>query len=138
METEIKIGDKVYQIEISEIQEGFLKVRINEKDYFFSQNEFGEIVPIERENLLSLQSLKGEEVLLEILGEKEIKSPIAGVISSIDVKEGEEVKPGKKLATLIAMKMENEIISENYGKVKKIKVRTNQSVNAGNILIILD
>ena len=57
METEIKIGDKVYQIEISEIQEGFLKVRINEKDYFFSQNEFGEIVPIERENLLSLQSL---------------------------------------------------------------------------------
>jgi len=138
METEIKIGDKVYQIEISEIQEGFLKVRINEKDYFFSQNEFGEIVPIERENLLSLQSLKGEEVLLEILGEKEIKSPIAGVISSIDVKEGEEVSPGKKLATLIAMKMENEIVSENYGKVKKIKVRTNQSVNAGNILIILD
>jgi len=138
METEIKIGDKVYQIEISEIQEGFLKVRINEKDYFFSQNEFGEIVPIEREDLLSLQSSKGEEVLLEILGEKEIKSPIAGVISSIDVKEGEEVRPGKKLATLIAMKMENEIVSENYGKVKKIKVRTNQSVNAGNILIILD
>ena len=138
METEIKIGDKVYQIEISEIQEGFLKVRINEKDYFFSQNEFGEIVPIERENLLSLQSLKGEEVLLEILGEKEIKSPIAGVISSIDVKEGEEVSPGKKLATLIAMKMENEIVSENYGKVKKIKVRANQSVSAGNVLIILD
>lgn len=65
METEIKIGDKVYQVEISEIQEGFLKVRINEKDYFFSQNEFGEIVPIERENLLSLRSFKGEEVLLE-------------------------------------------------------------------------
>lgn len=138
METEIKIGDKVYQIEISEIQEGFLKVRINENDYFFSQNEFGEIVPTERENLLSLQSFKREEVLLEILGEKEIKSPIAGVISSIDVKEGEEVRPGKKVATLIAMKMENEIVSENYGKVKKIKVRTNQSVNAGNVLIILD
>jgi len=138
METEIKIGDKVYQIEISEIQEGFLKVRINENDYFFNQNEFGEIVPIERENLLSLQSFKGEEVLLEILGEKEIKSPIAGVVSSIDVKEGEEVIPGKKLATLIAMKMENEIVSESYGKVKKIKIRINQSVNAGNILIILD
>ena len=138
METEIKIGDKVYQIEISEIQEGFLKVRINEKDYFFSQNEFGEIFPIEKENLLSLQSFNGEEILLENLGEKEIKSPIAGVISSIDVKEGEEVRPGKKLATLMAMKMENEIVSENYGKVKKIKVRTNQSVNAGNILIILD
>lgn len=138
METEIKIGDKVYQIEISEIQEGFLKVRINEKDYFFSQNEFGEIVPVERENLLSLQSFKGEEVLLGCLGEKEIKSPIAGVISSIDVKEGEEVRPGKKLATLMAMKMENEIVSENYGKVKKIKIRINQSVNAGSVLITLD
>lgn len=138
MKTEIKIEDKVYQIEISEIQEGFLKVRINENDYFFSQNEFGEIVPIEKENLLSLKSFKREEVLLESLGEKEIKSPIAGFISSIDVKEGEEVNPGKKVATLIAMKMENEIVSESYGKVKKIKVRTNQSVNAGNVLIILD
>ena len=138
MQTEIKIGDKIYQIEISEIQEGFLKVRINENDYFFSQNEFGEIVPTERENLLSLQSFKREEILLECLGEKEIKSPIAGVISSIDVKEGEEVRPGKKVATLMAMKMENEIVSENYGKVKKIKVRANQSVSAGNVLIILD
>jgi biotin carboxyl carrier protein len=138
METEIKIGGKVYQIEISEIQEGFLKVRINENDYFFSQNEFGEIVPIEKENLLSLKSFKREEVLLESLGEKEIKSPIAGLISSIDVKEGEEVKPGKKVATLMAMKMENEIVSESYGKVKKIKVRSNQSVNAGSVLIILD
>jgi len=138
MKTEIKIGDKVYQIEISEIKDGFLKVRINENDYFFSQNEFGEIAPIEKENLLSLQGFKKEEVLLESLGEKEIKSPITGVISSIDVKEGEEVRPGKKVVTLMAMKMENEIVSENYGRVKKIKVKANQSVNVGNVLIILD
>ena len=138
MKTEIKIGDKVYQIEISEIKDGFLKVRINENDYFFSQNEFGEIAPIEKENLLSLHGFKKEEVLLESLGEKEIKSPITGVISSIDVKEGEEVRPGKKVVTLMAMKMENEIVSENYGRVKKIKVKANQSVNVGNVLIILD
>ena len=138
METEIKIGDKVYQIEISEIQGGFLKVRINEKDYFFSQNEFGEIAPIEKENLLSLQGLKREEILLESLGAREIKSPIAGIISSIDVKEGEEVRPGKKVATLMAMKMENEIVSESYGRVKEIKVKTNQSVNVDNVLMVLD
>ena len=138
MKTEIKIRDKVYQVEISEIQEGFLKVRINENDYFFSQNEFGEISPIEKENLFSLQGFKKEEVLLENLGGKEVKSPIAGVVSSIDVKEGEEVRPGKKVATLMAMKMENEIVSESYGKVKKIKVKTNQPVNVGNVLIVLD
>ena len=138
MKTDIKIGDKIYQIEISEIKEGFLRVRINETDYFFNQNEFGEIAPIEKEDLLSLPNFKTEEVLLENLAEKEIKSPISGIVSSVDVREGEEVRPGKKVATLIAMKMENEIISESYGRVKKIKVKTNQSVSIGNILIVLD
>ncbi len=135
MKTEIKIGDRVYQIEISEPQENLLKVRVNDKDYFFIKNEFGELSLIE-----DFKPTEGEysEIILEGLAEKEIKSPIPGTISSLYVKIGEKVKPGQKVITLISMKMENEIISESYGKIKEIKVKEGQFVNSGDTLMILE
>jgi len=132
MKTEIKIGDKTYQVEISELPENLLKVRINDKEYFFTKNELGELTP-PHQNLV-----KGGEIISRERIEKEIRSPLAGVISAIMVKKGEEIKPGQKVATLIAMKMENEIISEGYGKIKEIKVKENQFVNSGDILITLE
>jgi len=138
MQTTIKIGDKIYQIEISEAEENLLKVKVNNKEYFFTKNELSE------SNLddfcakaLDKETKENGVVFRERI-EKEIKSPLAGTISSIAVKIGERLKPGKKVATLIAMKMENEIVSEGYGKIKEIKVKENQFVDSGDTLIILE
>jgi biotin carboxyl carrier protein len=138
METEIKIKDKTYRIEIFEMEKGLLKVKINDEYYFFTKNKLGELVSVDPQSKVIGTDLEENGVLLEGLFEKEIRSPIAGVISSIDVKKGEEVKLGRKVATLIAMKMENEIISETTGIVKEIKVKEKQFVNSGEILISLD
>lgn len=134
MKAKIKIGPKDYQIEASEIKEGLLKVRIDDKDYFFTRNEFGEMVFLEDFQALSL---KENGIILNGFKEKEIKSPLAGTISQIFIKKEEKIKPGQKIATLISMKMENEIISEGYGKVLEIKIKENQFVNTGDILITL-
>jgi acetyl-CoA carboxylase biotin carboxyl carrier protein len=135
MKTQIKIGDKVYKIEILELQENLLKVLVNDKEYFFTKNEFLELSFLEDFK----PSLKESEVISRASKiEKEIKSPLAGVISSIAIKKGDLVKPGQKILTLISMKMENEIISEGYGKIKEIKVKENQFVNSGDILVVLD
>jgi len=134
MKTEIQIGDKVYQIEILEPKENLLKVRVNDKEFFFTKNELGELSFVEDFQ----PSLKETEIVSGTSIEKEIKSPLAGVISSIMVKKGEEIKPGQKVATLISMKMENEIISEGYGKIKEVKVKENQFVNSGDVLITLE
>lgn len=136
MQTIIKIGEKSYKIETSEIKEDLLKVRVNDKDYFFTKNEFGELAFLE--DFQTIPSLRENGVVLEGFEAKEIKSPIAGTISLIFVKKGEKIKPGHKVATLISMKMENEIISEGYGKVKEIKIKENQLVNAGDTLIVLE
>jgi len=134
MRTSIKIGDKIYQIEILEIGDGSLKVLVNNKEYFFTKNELGELVSVEDFQ----PSLKESEIISGGRIEKEIKSPLAGVISSITVKKGEEIKPDQKVVTLISMKMENEIISEGYGKIKEVKVKENQFVNSDDILITLE
>lgn len=138
MKTHIKIGSRVCHIEISELNENLIKVDLDGSCYFFSKNELGELIQV-TPGSAELQSL-GEktDVFLETLAEKEIKTPIAGTISTIEVRKGENVKPGQKVATLIAMKMENEIISETAGIVQDIKVKEGQTVNTGQILIVLE
>ncbi len=70
-------------------------------------------------------------------GGKVVKSPLPGVILSIDVKEGQAVKRGQKLAVLEAMKMENEILSEFDGTVAAIHVAKGDSVLEGaNVVTI--
>ena len=64
-------------------------------------------------------------------GGKTITSPLPGVILSIDVKEGQAVKRGQKIAVLEAMKMENEILSEFDGTVTAILVNKGDSVLEG-------
>ena len=59
---------------------------------------------------------------------KDIVSPLPGVIISIDVKEGQAVKRGEKVAVIEAMKMENEIHSECDGTVTAIHVSKGDSV----------
>ena len=138
MQTTIKIGDKAYRIEITETGENILKVKVNGKEYFFDKNELGE--PVFANPYAKDLGATTEENGIISRGriEKEIKSPLAGTVSSIAVKVGETINPGKKVVTLIAMKMENEIVSEGYGKIKEIKVKENQVVDSGDTLIILE
>ncbi len=62
---------------------------------------------------------------------KVVKSPLPGVIISIDVKEGQAVKKGQKVAVLEAMKMENEIQADVDGTVTAILVSKGDSVLEG-------
>lgn len=64
-----------------------------------------------------------------------VHSPLPGVIISIDVKEGQAVKKGQKLAVLEAMKMENEILSDADGTVAAILVQKGDSVLEGADII---
>ncbi len=66
---------------------------------------------------------------------KALKAPMPGTILDIKVKEGEEVKKGQVLMILEAMKMENEILASDDGKVKGIYVQKGASVNTGDPLV---
>ncbi len=66
-----------------------------------------------------------------------VHSPLPGVIISVDVKEGQAVKKGQKVAVLEAMKMENEIQAEADGTVSAILVQKGDSVLEGAEIIKL-
>ncbi|HCC52461.1 MAG TPA: acetyl-CoA carboxylase biotin carboxyl carrier protein subunit [Porphyromonadaceae bacterium] len=66
-----------------------------------------------------------------------VKSPLPGIILSIDCKVGDAVKKGQKLLVLEAMKMENTIPSDRDGVVAEIKVNKGDSVLEGTDLVII-
>jgi propionyl-CoA carboxylase alpha chain len=68
---------------------------------------------------------------------KLILSPMPGLVVSIDVVAGQEVKAGEGVAIVEAMKMQNIIRAERDGTVTKVNVAAGASVAADEVLIEL-
>ena len=66
-----------------------------------------------------------------------IPSPLPGVIIEINVKEGQTVHAGEKIAVLEAMKMENEITAPRDGIVTAIHVSKGDSILEGAPVVTL-
>jgi pyruvate carboxylase subunit B len=64
-----------------------------------------------------------------------VKSSMQGTILKLKVKNGDKVKKGDVIATIEAMKMEQEIIAEVEGDVKNIFVKEGESVRCGDLLM---
>jgi propionyl-CoA carboxylase alpha chain len=68
---------------------------------------------------------------------KLIVSPMPGLVISVDVKAGQEVKSGEGVAIVEAMKMQNIIRAERDGVIAKVNVAAGASVAADDVLIEL-
>jgi propionyl-CoA carboxylase alpha chain len=68
---------------------------------------------------------------------KVVMSPMPGLVVSIDVQPGQEVKSGEGVAIVEAMKMQNIIRAERDGVVAKVNVAAGASVAADEVLIEL-
>lgn len=68
---------------------------------------------------------------------KAVKSPLPGVILSINVNVGDAVKAGQTVAVLEAMKMENEIQAEFEGTVTAINAAKGDSVLEGAAIVTI-
>ena len=64
-----------------------------------------------------------------------IKAPMPGLILSIAVNIGDEVKKGDTLLILEAMKMENVLKSPRDGKIKRVSAQLKQAVEKNQLLI---
>lgn len=73
-----------------------------------------------------------------ISGDVVIRAPMPGLVSKLEVREGDVVQPGTGLIILEAMKMENEIRSHVRGRVKKIEVGERLTVEKGQPMITIE
>ncbi len=69
---------------------------------------------------------------------KTLASPINGVVLEVPVKEGQSVKENDVLFVLEAMKMKTNISSPQTGKIKSIKVKVHDTIEAGQALLMFE
>jgi propionyl-CoA carboxylase alpha chain len=67
--------------------------------------------------------------------EKSVRCPMPGLVVSVAVAEGQEVKTGETLAVVEAMKMENILRAERDGTIRKIRVKPGDSVAVDAVII---
>ncbi len=64
--------------------------------------------------------------------------PMPGLVVSVNVAEGQEVKTGETLAVVEAMKMENVLLAERDGTIKTIHVRQGGSLALDDVILEFD
>ena len=114
------------------------QITIEEKDKEYVVRVSNRIFPVELENERArrLKNLIKTDNLIN--KQREIKAPMPGLIVKVNVQEGQEIKKGDGLAIIEAMKMENEIRAVADGRIKKIFKFEKESVEKGQVLMLLE
>jgi biotin carboxyl carrier protein len=143
-----EVDGRVYEIEASEPESNVYLLKHDGKIYevFVSpHSDTGEPVNVrvganELEiTLIDPKRLRGGRgVDAHAAGAAEIKTAMPGKVVRIIAATGAEIKKGDGVIVVEAMKMQNEIRSPKDGIVKEIRVPEGSTVNAGDVLAVIE
>ena len=96
----------------------------------------GQLRPINvRDNKISVNTVMAEKADAANLGH--VAAPFAGVVT-VQTVEGAHIEVGQPVATIEAMKMEATITASRAGVVKRLAVGKTQSVDAGDLILVIE
>ena len=142
-----KINGKDYSVEVNEVEGKNARVKVNGVDYdveledeLVSSAPVAPIAPAASPASATAAAKESSSAPLAPSAPASgpghtVNSPLPGVIISIDVKEGQPVKAGQRVAVLEAMKMENDIQADSDGTVTAILVQKGDSVLEGAAIL---
>jgi biotin carboxyl carrier protein len=138
MKYQLKIKDKGFTVDIGEIKAGSVQVVVNGRSYdVLIENS---AVPP------SAPTVSAEPVRAPATAPPLVEpvpgttagaviAPIPGLILEIKVHQGESVSFGQIVATMEAMKMENNLTAPVSGVVREIRVQKGAEVSTGEIVM---
>ena len=118
-----KIGDREFAMEIDREPLGWI----------LTCDGVAENIRVQTERAAALHALMPEKVAPDT--SKFLLCPMPGLIVSVSVEEGDEVKAGQALAVVEAMKMENILRAEKDATVKSVKAAAGDSLAVDEIII---
>jgi biotin carboxyl carrier protein len=145
---DLRINGHKKEIKIFENEEGFTFIEFNNKKYLAeitdkSQNKYtvllnGVSYSFTIESPISYRRRKYLEKYKQHNKIEIVTAPMPGKIIELLVEESSHVKEGEAILILEAMKMQNEIIAQVTGKIKKISVKAGDSVTKDDVLMEIE
>ena len=137
-----KIDDREYRLAASEVEPNVYLLK-NENRIFQVYAAPNGIVNINNHqleiNIIDPKRLRGAAAsVANADGAAEIKTAMPGKLVRILVEAGTEVKQGEGVLIVEAMKMQNEMKSPKDGIIKEIRFAIGATVNAGDVLAIIE
>ena len=136
-EYKFKINGKDYDVTIGEANGKMLSVNVNGADYQVELENAPVAAPVQAAPVAQAAPAAPAAAPKPAGAGTTVKSPLPGIIISIDVKEGQAVKRGQKVAVIEAMKMENDILAEQDGTVTAIHANKGDSVLEGADIVTI-
>ena len=133
------IEGKEYKVEIGEIVDNVAHVTVNGENFKVEMEPEAE--PEKKKVVLgqpTAEKASDDAPATNVNTANAVKAPLPGVITSIEVEVGQEVKAGDTVVVLEAMKMANNIEAEKDGKVTAICVKQGESVLEDAPLVVIE
>ncbi|UCF90170.1 MAG: biotin/lipoyl-binding protein [Desulfobacterales bacterium] len=147
MKYNLKIGEKKFEVEVGDIQAGLIQVFVNGTPYEVNMEDHHEAVPVALPpkpaapasvpRAAPAPPKAAPPAPRPAASSGALTAPIPGLILAIKVAVGDAVTAGQTVATMEAMKMENNLISHVSGVVKEIRVQKGAEVSTGDIIMII-
>lgn len=142
------VNGRRYELDVSEPEAGLLFVKNSNKisQVFVSPkagsvNEFAVTVNTQALDveIIDPKRLRGAgDDYDHVDGRAEIKTAMPGKVVRILVEMGASVSKGDGIIVVEAMKMQNELKSPKDGFVKEIRATDGDTVNAGDVLVVIE
>ncbi len=126
-----RIGARSYDIEAREIDDGFYLLFVGNRVREVRVD--GQVKIIDPKRLRSGQNSGGQHQ-----GVAQIVAPMPGKVVRVHVEAGATVEKGAGVIVVEAMKMQNEMKSPRAGVLVSVNVKPGDTVNAGDVLAVLE
>jgi len=160
MKYKIAVNDRKFEVEINDIKEGIAQVNVDGRPYDVLIENYQDIAapasgtipsspakpapispkvskPATDTIAAPAKPATPAPALKKVKAAGEILAPIPGRILEIKVKVGDPVAKGQTVATMEAMKMENNIASTMDGFVQMIRVQKDSEVATDEVIMII-
>lgn len=142
MKMKIKIENETYEVEIDDLESRPILATVNGETFEVFPEETQVVksvvstpAPVKSAAPAPVRATPKPAAPAVSVGGKSVVAPIPGVIDSIKVREGVEVKNGQELLILEAMKMKNAIRATRDGKIERIYVSVGDQVPHNHVLL---
>ena len=83
------------------------------------------------------KAIRGSIASAHEMSQASVRAPMPGLVLGVPLEVGASVARGQTVVVLEAMKMENDLSSPISGTIKEVRVNQGQTVNQGDVLVII-